>query len=208
MLICLLFYPFLAFPAPPSLHPSLHPFLLYFLPSLAHALPLFIRWLCLFWSVIHRYSTILIFLIPSFGSYVHSSYPLAILLISPSYPFKVLGPYTVQLHPPLSKSADHPPQYRVELVLMLFEMNEQPLPWQGRQPSPSKCFASIQAVLPDQRPYTPGSGRINTPRTLISIAGLRDEAVSQYCDWQCSNVGDADLKLVPESARHYASGGS
>lgn len=69
-----------------------------------------------------------------------------------------------------------------------------------RDSSPTKGIAPIQVVLPTQLPHTL-EGRTGTPRSPVTIVGLRDQAVREYSEWQCSNVGDNDLKLEFQKAR-------
>ena len=70
-----------------------------------------------------------------------------------------------------------------------------------RDSSPTKGVTPIQVVLPTQLPHMLEEGRTSTPRSPVTIVGLRDQAVWEYCEWQCSNVGDDDLKLEFQKAR-------
>lgn len=70
-----------------------------------------------------------------------------------------------------------------------------------RDSSPTKGIAPIQVVLPTQLPHTLEEGRTGTPRSPVMIVELRDQAVREYCKWQCSNVSDNDLKLEFQKAR-------
>ncbi|KAJ6436642.1 reverse transcriptase domain protein [Purpureocillium lavendulum] len=78
-----------------------------------------------------------------------------------------------------------------------------PSPAEGMQPMIiNNYIPSQQDAKRYPEPSTTGARDASVPRSLpLSIPGLRDEAVKEYCRWHCSQVGSMDQKRAYELAR-------